>query len=187
MTENEEKICYFELVRAVTPIVYSYHKKPIIADYEEEVAKLMNRKFSQNGKSFNKREVHPTVYRKIKWLTEHGEMITDGKKHYWGLEEYEHYRKLDTFNRTVGVMKDTIGIISGTTYAVLLDPKYNMLESKAEIEKKLGSGNFYATFLLDNVLVIVFNDNNCAELVANLVDAIKEAYNCQHITAKKDG
>ena len=47
--------------------------------------------------------------------------------------------------------------------------------------------DFYATFLLDNVLVVVFNDNNCSKEAMDLIDAVKEAYKFQHRKSKKDG
>lgn len=187
MADIENKVCYFELIRKAMPIVYRNHSEPKIADYEAEVANLINKKLPIKSIPYTKRGVHASVYRKIKWLTEHGEMKTDGKKHYWGLEEYEQYIKLDTFNKNVGVLKNTVGVISGTTYTILLDPSYDLLKSKEEIEKKLGKDNFYATFLLENVIVIVLNDNSHNEIVADLIDAVKNAYDFQHNKAKKDG
>lgn len=180
---------YITIVKESIATVCKRHREPKIADYESVVADMVCDALELPRGTYNKRQVHSTVYRTIKWLVEHDEMVTDGKKHYWGVEEYEKYRGYEEFKNNVRIEKEKFGLISHNTIAVVLDSNYDLHLSRKALEKFLEKEEIFATFLFENVLIIIFEEFAHSMDLDYLSKAMKSAYQFQHAkkTSKKDG
>lgn len=189
MEKLNEDVSYLTLVKEAIPLVCKNHAEPRISDYEQVVADYVCDASKVARDSYTKRQVHSSVYRTIKWLVENNEMITDGKKHYWGIEEYEKYRGYEDFKNNVKIAKETFGMISHNTIAVVLDSDYDLHSSRIALEKFLEKEDIFTTFLFENVLIIIFEEFARSMDLGDLRKAMKSAYEFQHgkKIIKKDG
>lgn len=162
------------LVLKARSIVYEKHKRPQLVHYEEVVADLKTKE-SISGE-YTKRQVHASVRRALLKLESIGEIIRDGKCFY-GLEEYEDYIGKENFKKYVIPSLPRAEIVNINTYAVKLESAQDHEMINKAVLGYLGKERLYASFVCDNVLIIILDSSrNCIDGAEDLRKMIEDAY-----------
>ena len=165
---------YESLVRAVADNVCIKHYKPIIADYEEEVAEYICEVKHYAPGTYTKRQVHSSVFTTIKAMAERGELVSEGK-YYWTPEAYDRYTGKEIFIRNVKTTKDSVCMISDNAIAIQLSQDADKDLAKQAAISFIGEEIIYSIFICENTLIILYEMFADINLV-QLNNAMKDAY-----------
>lgn len=164
-----------ELILEVLASVYSEHKHPKLVHYEQAVAKLKCEKLNLAPDTYTHRQVHTSVWRSMNELVQSGEVIKDGI-FYYGKEEYEDYCGKNDFKKYIFPADENFVLLTDNTVAVKLAEVCEHSKINNAVIQKFSESRVYASFVCDNVLVIIFYrdacDKNCLiELKTALTEA----------------
>ena len=173
---------YMKMVRSIMERIYPQNTSPRLVDYEQAVADYKTRRHGFRNK-YTKRDVHTQVGRAIKELVRLGEVLHVGK-YYYPADMYTLHLALEDFKKNVKVSKRMLAIISGTTYAISLEPEQDIELVKRVVRSSLGDKNVFELLLIDNVLVIIMGKNAPSAHIVELSTIVEKTYDYQHPTSE---
>ena len=173
------------LVEKALRKVYENHKQPQKVHYAEVVAKLKCEEENLKPGSYTKKEVRVSVGRALDVLVERGDVIKEGK-YYWGIEEYADYCGREDFKKYVIPEKVNVEFIMSNTYLVKLKSADDHEVINHAVLKYFGKKALFASFICDNVLIIVFNQSEQPyDCLVKVNEIVKQAY-LYHNTNEKE-
>ena len=175
-----------DLIKEVLASVYAECRNPKLVHYEIAVAKLKCQKLGLEPETYSHRQVHTSVWRSMNELIECGVVVKEGP-YYYGIKEYDDYCGKYDFKKYVYPANDDFEYISGNTVAVKLEEVGDHDLINKAVSQKFGESKVYASYIYDNVLVIIFHRNALDDAcVRELSAAISEARMYHLIYNEKD-
>ena len=175
-----------DLIKEVLASVYAECRNPKLVHYEIAVAKLKCQKLGLEPETYSHRQVHTSVWRSMNELIECGLVVKEGP-YYYGIKEYDDYCGKYDFKKYVYPANDDFEYISGNTVAVKLEEVGDHDLINKAVSQKFGESKVYASYIYDNVLVIIFHRNALDDAcVRELSAAISEARMYHLIYNEKD-
>lgn len=175
-----------DLIKEVLASVYAECRNPKLVHYEIAVAKLKCQKLGLEPETYSHRQVHTSVWRSMNELIECGLVVKEGP-YYYGIKEYDDYCGKYDFKKYVYPANDDFEFISENTVAVKLEEVGDHDLINKAVSQKFGESKVYASYIYDNVLVIIFHRNALDDAcVRELSAAISEARMYHLIYNEKD-
>ena len=175
-----------DLIKEVLASVYAECRNPKLVHYEIAVAKLKCQKLGLEPETYSHRQVHTSVWRSMNELIECGLVVKEWP-YYYGIKEYDDYCGKYDFKKYVYPANDDFEYISGNTVAVKLEEVGDHDLINKAVSQKFGESKVYASYIYDNVLVIIFHRNALDDAcVRELSAAISEARMYHLIYNEKD-
>lgn len=170
---------YEDIIKAVMDMVYYEHEHPRLVDFELAVASYKTQKEMMYDFPYTKRGVHTQVYRAMKALEKRGVIIHMGR-YYYPTHLYGFYSGLEDFKKNVKLAKDTVAIISSSTYAIALEPGQDIQRVKESVTSFFREEKVFKLLYIDDTLIIIVNDYSDTRYIAYLVDIVRQTYRFQH-------
>ena len=175
-----------DLIKEVLASVYAECRNPKLVHYEIAVAKLKCQKLGLDPDTYSHRQVHTSVWRSMNELIECGLVVKEGP-YYYGIKEYDDYCGKYDFKKYVYPTNDDFEFVSENTIAVKLEEVGDHDLINKAVSQKFGESKVYASYIYDNVLVIIFHRNVLDDAcVRELSAAISEARMYHLIYNEKD-
>lgn len=175
-----------DLIKEVLASVYAECRNPKLVHYEIAVAKLKCQKLGLDPDTYSHRQVHTSVWRSMNELIECGLVVKEGPC-YYGIKEYDDYCGKYDFKKYVYPANDKFEFISENTVAVKLEEIADHDLINKAVAQKFGESRIYASYIYDNVLVMIFHRGALDDICVGEISAtISEARMYHLIYNEKD-